>query len=63
MEEHSRSELETVQKVILISCWVIEVFMGVYLAIACRSRFAVSPTPSEGRPMDGGKPGPARVRG
>lgn len=50
MDEHSRSELVTVQKVILISCGVNEVFMGVYLAIACVSRFGVSPTPNEGRP-------------
>lgn len=35
MDEHSRSELETVQKVTFISCWVNEVFMEVYLAIAC----------------------------
>jgi hypothetical protein len=35
MEEHSRRELDTVQKVILISCGVREFFMGVYLAIAC----------------------------
>jgi hypothetical protein len=35
MEEHSRSEVETVQRVILISCGVREVFMEVYLAIAC----------------------------
>jgi hypothetical protein len=35
MEEHSRSELETVQKVTLISCEVRVVFMEVYLAIAC----------------------------
>jgi hypothetical protein len=35
MVEHSRRELETVQKVTLISCWVNEVLMEVYLAIAC----------------------------
>jgi hypothetical protein len=35
MDEHSRSELETVQKVTLISCGVNEVFMEVYLAVAC----------------------------
>jgi hypothetical protein len=36
IDEHNRSELETVQKVTLISCWVNEVLMGVYLAIASR---------------------------
>jgi hypothetical protein len=36
MDEHSRRELETVQKVTLISCGVSEVFMEVYLANACR---------------------------
>jgi hypothetical protein len=35
MDEHSRSVLETVQKLIRISCEVNEVFMEVYLAIAC----------------------------
>ncbi|MNT72104.1 hypothetical protein D3C72_2106730 [compost metagenome] len=35
MDEHSRSELETVQKVTLISFGVRVVFMEVYLAIAC----------------------------
>jgi hypothetical protein len=35
MEEHSKSEVETVQMVILISCGVIEILMAVYLAIAC----------------------------
>jgi hypothetical protein len=34
MEEHSRSEVDTVQKVILISCDVSEIFMEVYLAVA-----------------------------
>jgi hypothetical protein len=34
MEEHSRSELDTVQKVTLISCERREVFMEVYLAVA-----------------------------
>ena len=35
MDEHSKIELDTVQKVILISCGVIDVFMEVYLAGAC----------------------------
>jgi len=35
MDEHSKIELETVQKVTLISCEVSEVFMEVYLASAC----------------------------
>jgi len=35
MDEHSKIELDTVQKVILISCGVSEVFMEVYLAGAC----------------------------
>jgi hypothetical protein len=35
MDEQSKIELETVQKVILISCGVSEVFMKVYLASAC----------------------------
>jgi hypothetical protein len=35
MDEHNRIELDTVQKVILISCGVSEVFMAVYLAGAC----------------------------
>jgi hypothetical protein len=35
MDEHSKIELETLQNVILISCEVSEVFMEVYLAIAC----------------------------
>jgi hypothetical protein len=35
MDEHSKSELDTVQKVTLISCGVNEVFMEVYLAVAC----------------------------
>jgi hypothetical protein len=35
MDEHSKIELDTVQKVILISCGVIEVLMEVYLAGAC----------------------------
>jgi hypothetical protein len=35
MDEHSKIELDTVQKVILISCGVMEVFMEVYLAGAC----------------------------
>ena len=35
MDEHSKIELDTVQKVILISCAVMEVFMEVYLAGAC----------------------------
>jgi hypothetical protein len=34
MEEHNRSELDTVQKVTLISCDMWEVFMEVYLAVA-----------------------------
>jgi hypothetical protein len=49
----------TVQNVILISCEVNEIFMGVYLAIACLSRFGVSPTPNEGRP-NGLRQGPTR---
>lgn len=32
MDEHSKIELDTVQKVILISCGVNEIFMEVYLA-------------------------------
>jgi len=35
MDEHSKIELDTVQKVILISCGVNEIFMEVYLASAC----------------------------
>ena len=35
MDEHSKIELDTVQKVILISCGVMEIFMEVYLAGAC----------------------------
>jgi hypothetical protein len=35
MDEHSKIELDTVQKVTLISAEVNEVFMEVYLAIAC----------------------------
>ena len=35
MDEHSKIELDTVQKVILISCGVIEILMEVYLAGAC----------------------------
>jgi hypothetical protein len=35
MDEHSKIELDTVQKVILISCGVTEIFMEVYLAGAC----------------------------
>lgn len=50
MDEYKRSELETAQKVTLISWWVNEVFMEVYLAIACRTLWRLSPTPNEGRP-------------
>jgi hypothetical protein len=35
MEEHSRIELDTVQKMTLISCGVSEIFVEVCLVVAC----------------------------
>ncbi|CAI8752144.1 hypothetical protein EMIT0P12_10392 [Pseudomonas sp. IT-P12] len=64
MDEHSRSELDTVQKVTLISCWVNEVFMEVYLAIACWISLWRLSYPERGATeWNGGKPLAARFYG
>jgi hypothetical protein len=58
MDEHSRIELDTVQKVILISCGVmVGVFMEVYLAGACGISSLASLLPrTRGDRMERGEP-------